>query len=111
MTSQISGACTGHDDPDLWFSDTTESIGSGRIPNTQTKVMIERSLQALAICNNCPVQQDCLAEGLKDENIDNGIWGGKLSGERIQLMRTNIRAGDRLTKISFARRVRELQKI
>ena len=111
MTNQISGACTGHDDPDLWFSDTTDARGSGKLPNSVSQEMINRSLMALAICNNCPIQERCLQEGLKDENIDNGIWGGKLSGERILMTRTNVRAGDRLTKISFARRVRELHKI
>jgi hypothetical protein len=111
MSSQVSGACAGHEDPDLWFSDTTDSIGPGRMPAGKSKEMITRSLIALAICKNCPIQEQCLQEGLKDEHIDNGIWGGKLSGERIQMTRTNIRAGDRLVKIAFARRVRELQKI
>jgi hypothetical protein len=46
---------------------------------------------------------------MQDENIDNGIWGGMLSGERIAKARTNIRANDRLNKISFARKVRERQ--
>jgi hypothetical protein len=111
MSSQISGACTGHDDPDLWFSDTTDSVGSGRLPKDIGEKMVSRSLIALAICKNCPIQEQCLQEGLRDENIDNGIWGGKLSGERIQMTRSNIRDGSRLNKIAFARRVRELQKI
>jgi hypothetical protein len=46
---------------------------------------------------------------MQDENIDNGIWGGMLSGERIAEARTNIRAHARLNKISFARKVRERQ--
>jgi hypothetical protein len=48
---------------------------------------------------------------MKDENIDNGIWGGTLSGERIQRSRTDIKAYYRKNRIAFARRVRELQKV
>lgn len=104
----MNGLCTGHDDPDLWFSDTVESSGSGRLPATVEYGMVQRAVQALSICSNCPITDDCLAEGMKDENIDNGIWGGKLSGERIALSRTNIRSKSRLNKIAFARRVRSL---
>lgn len=111
MTSLTNGLCVGHDDPDLWFSDTIEAEGSGRRPANEEQEMTTRALQALAICSNCPVKQECLAVGLSDEHIDNGIWGGTLSGERIAIRRTNIRNNDRLRKINFARRVREAQHI
>lgn len=104
----MNGLCTGHDDPDLWFSDTVETTGSGRLPTIVEQGMVQRAVQALAICAHCPITTDCLAEGMKDENIDNGIWGGKLSGERIVLARNNIKSKTRLNKIAFARRVREL---
>lgn len=107
MTMQ--GACTGHEEPDLWFSDSSEQEGSGRIPHATSERLIKNALLALSICNRCPITKECLALGMQDENIDNGIWGGMLSGERIAKARTNIRANDRLNKISFARKVRERQ--
>jgi len=105
----MKGLCTGHEDPDLWFSDTTEVTGSGRLPVTTEQNMVQRSLVALAICARCPITKACLAEGMKPENVENGIWGGKLSGERIQLSFSNVRAKSRLNKVYFARRVRSLQ--
>lgn len=107
MTMQ--GACTGHEEPDLWFSDSIEQEGSGRPSKDTSERMIKNALLALSICNRCPIIEECLAIGMQDENIDNGIWGGTLSGERISRARTNIKALDRLNKISFARRVRERQ--
>ena len=107
MTMQ--GACTGHEQPDLWFSDSVEQEGSGRVPKATSERMIKEALLALSICNRCPIIEECLALGMQDENIDNGIWGGMLSGERITRARTNIRAHARLNKISFARKVRERQ--
>lgn len=105
----MQGACTGHEQPDLWFSDSVEQEGSGRVPKATSERMIKEALLALSICNRCPIIEECLALGMQDENIDNGIWGGMLSGERIAKARTNIRAHARLNKISFARKVREKQ--
>ena len=105
----MQGLCTGHNNPDLWFSDTTETAGRGRPSTSVENKMIEEALIALSICAKCPIKEACLAEGMKSENIDNGIWGGLLSGERIAASRINIKAKDRLNKISFARRVREKQ--
>jgi hypothetical protein len=105
----MQGACSNSDNPDLWFSETTDETGSGRIPMAVKQRMINDALLALSICSSCPITQACLAEGMKDENIDNGIWGGTLSGERILKARANIKAQDRLNRISFARIVREKQ--
>lgn len=105
----MQGACSNSDNPDLWFSDTIESTGSGRVPKAVEQRMINDALFALSICASCPMTEACLAEGMKDENIDNGIWGGTLSGERILKARTDIRSNHRLNRISFARRVRERQ--
>ena len=46
-------ACSGHD-TNLWFD-----------PNRQA--------EGLAICDQCPVQAPCAAEGRREE----GIWGGQ----------------------------------
>lgn len=105
----MKGLCTGHEDPDLWFSDTVDTLGSGRPAVAIEREMTSRALAALAICAQCPITSECLAEGMKPENIDNGIWGGKLSGERIQLAYTNVRASGRINRIMFARRVRSHQ--
>lgn len=105
----MQGACTGHEQPDLWFSDSAETEGSGRLPKATEERMIKDALLALSICNRCPIVAECLALGMQQENIDNGIWGGTLSGERIALTKQNIKAKDRLNKISFARRVRQAQ--
>lgn len=105
----MQGACTGHEQPDLWFSDSVETEGSGRVPKVVEERMVKDALLALSICNRCPIVTECLALGMQQENIDNGIWGGTLSGERIALTKKNIKAKDRLNKISFARRVRQAQ--
>jgi len=50
------------------------------------------------MCRICPVKTECLAEGMRQENMTNfdstsgSIWGGKFLGERL-----NIRGG----KISY----------
>jgi hypothetical protein len=38
---------------------------------------------AVELCNQCPIKVECLALGMQDENISNGIWGGKTAGERV----------------------------
>jgi hypothetical protein len=105
----MNGLCTGHSDPDLWFSDTLETIGSGSVPKAQQVAMLERARQALAICNKCPIIKECLEEGMKSENVDWGIWGGTLSGERLVMKRKIVKGTDRIRKVVFANRVRGLQ--
>jgi WhiB family redox-sensing transcriptional regulator len=43
--------------------------------------------KALALCNNCPVKDDCLDFALEN-NIEHGIWGGTNPRQRKQLRRT-----------------------
>lgn len=40
---------------------------------------------ALVICSSCLVQAACLAYAL-DHHIEHGIWGGRTSGQRAQLI-------------------------
>ena len=108
MTMQ--GACAGHEEPDLWFSDSSEQEGSGRIPRATSERLIKNALLALSICNRCPITKECLALGMEDENIDNGIWGGTMSGERLMLSLNNIRSMERIKKVEFAKRVRSVQE-
>lgn len=99
------GLCTKHSNPDLWFSDTLET-GSGRPTNKKREQMIAQAIEALSICNNCPIKKQCFDEGMKPENIPHGIWGGTLAGERI-LVSNTVRTTDMLTKtIPFAKEVR-----
>jgi uncharacterized FAD-dependent dehydrogenase len=75
------GLCSGHPDPDLWHYENS------RIPDEQ-QLQVLRSIEAIEICNTCPVKAQCLAQGLENENIMAGIggcgtiWGGLMTGER-----------------------------
>ena len=64
----VFAAC--HDeDPDLFFAPTKE----------QTR-------QALAICEICPVQEDCLEYAL-DARERFGVWGGTTEKQRRKMLR------------------------
>ena len=106
----MQGLCTGHENPDMWFSDSTELEGSGRPRKNLALEKLNDALEALAICKICPTQRECKAEGMKAENIDNGIWGGTMSGERLMLSLSNIRSMERVKKVDFAKRVRSVQE-
>lgn len=103
--------CTGNPDPDLWFSDSSsDSTRRGGDPETRERD-IARALVALSICSICPIQRECLAEGMKPQNIDYGIWGGTLPGERLIDAGRSPTTGDVVTRMGFARRVREAEKL
>ena len=102
----MNGLCTGHNDPDLWFADVIET-GSARAKLSFLKELHARTQQAVAICNACPVKQACFDEGMKPENIDHGIWGGTLSGERILLSGVDITLL-RKPNVKYAKQFREL---
>lgn len=106
----MQGLCTGHENPDMWFSDSTDLEGSGKPKQYLLLQKLNNAIEALAICKVCPTQKECRAEGMKPENIDNGIWGGSMSGERLTLSLSNIRSMERQKKIEFAKRVREVQE-
>lgn len=46
---------------------------------------------AKAICNGCPVREDCLGEAM-DRNEPFGIWGGLTADERRMQRRQELRA-------------------
>ena len=100
------GLCTKHDNPDLWFSDTPDT-GSGRPSKQVRERMITQAIEALTICQDCPIKVACLNEGMKPQNIPHGIWGGTLAGERILVSKIPQNT-DMITKtIPFAKEVRE----
>ena len=111
--NQLVGLCTGSTDPDLWFADSADQAsGKGKPLKPEVKErMIARSLAALSICSICPIKEACLAEGMKAQNIDFGIWGGTLPGERLMMTSRSQGARDVINKIKFAKQVREAERL
>jgi hypothetical protein len=73
-------ACNGHPDPDLWHYENSVYVD-------EQKLEALRSVQAIEICNVCPVKAECLKQGLEQQNIlsiggSGSVWGGLLTGER-----------------------------
>lgn len=105
----MQGLCTGHENPDLWFSESIDSdIDNNRVNehSAEYKQRMSDVRTALAICNACPTKAECFDEGMKRENLDDGIWGGSLPGERIILAGVSSTWSNRGSKINFAHRVR-----
>lgn len=101
--------CAKNPDPDLWFSEEVEDLGRrGGPTKAQKQHNIDRSMLALSICNKCEVKDTCLEEGMRRENLDYGIWGGKMSGERLLMANQPILSSDRVNKVIFANKIREL---
>lgn len=77
------GNCNRHPDPDLWhYNNSNDS-------ETQ-KLEVLRSVEAIELCNICPVRAKCLEQGLERENLEftgghGSIWGGLLTVERYLL--------------------------
>jgi hypothetical protein len=74
--------CAEHPEPDLWFPEFTQ----GTITERKAKAMAEQVKSATELCDRCPLMVECLTEGMKEENITYGIWGGLLAGQRLELL-------------------------
>lgn len=98
--------CRNSDDPDLWFSDEVEQDRSGRPAIKETEKLITRTIQALKICDMCSVKDLCLEEGMRKDNLEHGVWGGVMAGERMLAAKLPILGFDRSKKITFANKVR-----
>lgn len=109
MFSNMIGLCSDYHDPDLWFSDTDDSKGRGRPRKHELEARVVRTLEAIKICSNCPVKQACFQQGMLPENIENGVWGGVMSGERMALANYPINTATQVMAIEFAKKVRLLQ--
>jgi hypothetical protein len=109
----MEGLCRSHPNPDLWFEDSGDlfekRLGS-KNPNKKFKERVENMLEAIAICNKCPISSECLSEGMKESNLDYGIWGGTLPGERIALANTAKASTDRKARMTTAINIRSLIK-
>lgn len=79
MTTNVLGHCATHLDPDMWFPE----FGPGNITESRARAMAEQVSDAVELCSTCPIKVECLALGMRDENIANGIWGGLTAGERL----------------------------
>lgn len=102
--------CRNTDNPDLWFP---ESVEHNATPNKtyqrRVSVMIQNSRQAIAICNQCPAKAPCLAEGMREENIEHGIWGGTMAGDRIIMAGITELDQTKRAMIRLAEKVRALE--
>lgn len=72
------GLCRNYD-PELWFPE----MPVGHTGNAKMIALRNATNNAIDICGACPIQIRCLEEGMKDENLAYGIWGGVMAGERI----------------------------
>lgn len=67
---QVEAACRGMD-PDLFFPGRGESTAAAR-----------------AVCQECPVRQECLDHAMEDGHLEKwGVWGGTTERQRRQLRR------------------------
>lgn len=81
MISQLRGNCTNDENPDAWFP----TVPNGGRPDTILRRMVPEIKYAINMCRSCPIQEKCLEEGMKPENLAYGIWGGILAGQRIAM--------------------------
>lgn len=95
--------CSQHENPDIWFPEMN------RKPGKKSRFIMARQLrhaaEAISICNSCPVKTQCLAEGLKSENLEHGIWGGLMPAERMVLVGAKMRSTTRQEALAFAEKV------
>jgi hypothetical protein len=81
--------CQRHYDPNLWWYDYPLPSQ----PDERAETILRVSV-ALEYCSACPVRKECLAEGLKTDNLHAGsIWGGMLFSDRRRML--GKRANDR----------------
>jgi hypothetical protein len=69
---QVLAACAGTDDPDLFFPDRSDY-----------------PVEALAICQGCPVRRACRSHAF-DQPERVGVWGGLTEREREDLLRPRL---------------------
>jgi hypothetical protein len=96
----------------MWFPEEQPLQRKGGRPSRANhQRQIENAIKAIAICSYCPTRARCLEEGMKEENIEHGIWGGMLAGDRIILSRTRKTGTVREQAINFAEGVKAWQSI
>lgn len=98
--------CYDSENPDMWHSEVAEAETRGHPTKKALQKAEELTWQALEICARCPARQQCFNEGMKNENLENGVWGGSMSGERLLLSGKKITKSDNKNAIAFARKMR-----
>jgi WhiB family transcriptional regulator, redox-sensing transcriptional regulator len=76
------GAVTSADE-DIFFAPDLDELGGNR--GAAARVAATRERQALAVCDGCPVQVECLAYALTTRQ-QHGVWGGKTQQELRRLV-------------------------
>ena len=107
------GLCVGSDDPDMWFAgevDLTEPNSSVNTNSQATKLEVDKAIKALSICKNCPAKDDCLELGKHGQQINFGIYGGTMAGERLAMMGRVTKNSLVKQRVSFAHKVRRTMK-
>ena len=59
----------------------------------------EESEEAKAICEECPVQLDCLEHAIAHRE-KNGVWGGATERERLRIIRRRRRVRSQVSEIA-----------
>lgn len=68
-----------HSDPDKWFRGMPVNTTRGPVVDK----IIKDCKEAIRICEDCPVNGLCRELGMQEDNLEHGIWGGLLAGERL----------------------------
>jgi hypothetical protein len=107
------GLCVGSDDPDMWFAgevDLTEPNSSVNTNSQAAKLEVDKAIKALSICKSCPAKDDCLELGKHGQQINFGIYGGTMAGERLAMMGRVTKNSLVKQRVSFAHKVRRTMK-
>lgn len=99
--------CKDHPDPDLWHYETSDF-------QDERLLAAYRSIEAIEICNECPVKAECLKQGLEPDNLTatdsfGSIWGGLMRGERLKLLRLDPKSRAFRYDFNHIRRVKALR--
>jgi Transcription factor WhiB len=70
-------------DEDIFFAPDLDEFGGNR--GVASRVAATRERQALAVCDCCPVQVECLAYAISTRQ-QHGVWGGKTQQELRRLI-------------------------
>jgi hypothetical protein len=109
------GLCVGSDNPDLWFAGEVEQEIGEKWTNTKEqkqKVLLEinKAVSALSVCSNCPAKVNCLELGLRGTQVNYGIYGGTMPGERLLMLKRSVKKAEYMVKVNFARKVRKTMR-
>ena len=70
-------------DQDIFFAPDLDELGGNR--GAAARLAATRDRQALAICDRCPVQVECLAYAVATRQ-QHGVWGGRTQQELRRLV-------------------------